>query len=408
MAMSRRRFLALASSGATYVGWRGRGWAQAAPATSVRRLVVIMLRGAVDGLNVVVPHFDPRYREMRPTIGLAAPGGGGGVIDLDGRFGLHPELASMLPLWRERRLAFVHACGSTDPTRSHFDAQDYMESGTPGVRATPDGWMNRLMSLLPGARDPVGALSVGPTRPRILSGPLATANFPLGAETGKPSPLDRPAVAAAFGRLYAGDDELSVAFRQGLEERRRLIGDLAGESAAADNGAPEPKGFPAMASRLARLLSRDDRIHLAFADLGGWDTHVNQGGATGQLANHLRQLGDGLAALAAGLGPRLDDTVVVVMSEFGRTARENGNRGTDHGHGTVMMVLGGRVRGGLVHGQWPGLEAAALYQGRDLAVTTDFRSVIAALLAHHLDLADRQILAVLPKSPRPMMGLFSV
>jgi uncharacterized protein (DUF1501 family) len=188
-----------------------------------------------------------------------------------------------------------------------------------------------------------------------------------------------------------------------------LTGDMQAEQAAADNGAPDPAGFPGVATRFARLLVRDDRIWLAFADLGGWDTHVNQGGAKGQLANHLQPLAEGLAALALGLGPRLDDTVILVMSEFGRTAHENGNKGTDHGHGTVMWVLGGPVAGGKVHGQWPGLSPDTLYQGRDLAVTTDFRSVIAATLERHLGLADRQIATVLPPTPSfpgALPGLF--
>jgi uncharacterized protein (DUF1501 family) len=407
--MHRRDFLALVGSAAGTAllnfGPSCQVFAAAAPVR--RRLVVVMLRGAVDGLNVVVPFADPAYRDMRQTIALAAPGAEDGALDLDGRFGLHPALAALMPLWRERRLAFVHACGSNDPTRSHFEAQDFMESGTPGVRTTADGWMNRLIGALPAPHGPTQAISLGATRPRILAGAEPTANFPLGPNTGKPLPLDRPAVAAAFAGLYAGTDPMSVAFRDGQEARQELTGDLAAEQTAADNGAPGAAGFPAMAGRLAALLVRDERIQIAFADLGGWDTHVNQGGAKGQLANHLQPLGDGLTALARGLGPRLDDTVILVMSEFGRTAHENGNKGTDHGHGNALWVLGGRVAGGRVHGSWPGLASDTLHEGRDLAVTTDFRSVIAATLERHLGLADRQIALVLPKAPAPgLSGLF--
>lgn len=401
MPLLRRRFLALAGSaaGGSLIDLGGQGWALAAATPVRRRLVVVMLRGAVDGLNVVAPHGDPAYRPMRPTIGLASPGQDGGALDLDGHFGLHPALASVLPLWHERRLAFVHACGSPDPTRSHFEAQDFMESGTPGIRGTADGWMNRLIGALPTPHGPIQALSLGTTRPRILAGAEPNANFPLGPNAGKPLPLDRPAIATAFAALYAGNDAVSAAFREGQEARRELVSDLAAGEHAADNGAPPPAGFPATAAQLADLLVRDERIQLAFLDLGGWDTHVNQGSATGQLAGHLLPLGQGLAAFAGRMGPRLDDTVVLVMSEFGRTAHENGDKGTDHGHGNVLWVLGGRVAGGRVHGAWPGLSPAALYQGRDLAVTSDFRSVIGAALERHLGLSDRQLAAVLPKAP---------
>ncbi|HIJ61795.1 MAG TPA: DUF1501 domain-containing protein [Rhodospirillaceae bacterium] len=392
--MNRRRLLGLAGSalGTAILGRSG-----AAPAAdTARRLVVVMLRGAVDGLNVVVPHGDADYRRMRPNIALSAPGSGDGALNLDGYFGLHPALAPLLPLWTERRLAFVHACGSPDPSRSHFDAQDFMESGTPGIRTTSDGWMNRLLRFLPPPHGPTQAISLGPTRPRILAGPELNTNISLARGADKPNPLDRPAVAEAFAGLYGGNDPLSKAYLEGRQARRELMTGMEAERAAADNGAPSATGFPAMAARLAELLLRDDHIRIAFAALGGWDTHVNQGAGGGQLANHLKPLGEGLAALARGLGPRLDDTAILVMSEFGRTARENGNQGTDHGHGNVVWVLGGRVAGGKVHGHWPGLDDKALYQGRDLAVTTDFRAVIAATLERHLGLSDRQMAEVLP------------
>ncbi|PKU22171.1 hypothetical protein CWS72_23250 [Telmatospirillum siberiense] len=408
--MHRRRFLRFAATaaGLAATGFAGCRPALAAAPPGKRRLVVVMLRGAVDGLNLVVPYTDPRYREMRPTIGLASPGADGGALDLDGRFGLHPALAPLLPLWRERRLAFVHACGSIDPSRSHFEAQDFMESGTPGVRGTPDGWMNRLAAAMPEPHEAIQALSLGAVRPRILAGAAPNANFALGPDAGRPQPLDRPAMAEAFDGLYSGNDPLSAAYRDGRQARRQLMADLAAEQAEADKGAPAPGGFPGTATRLARLLARDERISLAFADLGGWDTHVNQGGATGQLASRLAPLGEGLAALARGLGAALDDTVVLVMSEFGRTVHENGDKGTDHGHGNVMWVLGGRVAGGRIQGDWPGLGPADLYQGRDLAVTTDFRSVIGMVLERHMGLSDRQMAAVLPGwVPSTRLGLFT-
>ncbi len=381
------------------------GWALAGERAAPRRLVVVLLRGAVDGLSVVVPHADPAYRAARPTIALGRPGSDGGVLDLDGRFGLHPALSPLLPLWQGGTLAFVQASGSPDTTRSHFDAQDFMESGTPGVKTTPDGWMNRLLGALPAAggtaTGPTRAVSIGPVLPRIVAGRQPVANIASGQAATKAGALDRPAVGKAFDKLYAGNDAMSQAYRQSREAHREIMSNLDGaaleqEMQAANNGAPLPNGFPDDAARLARLMRRDARVEMAFMALGGWDTHANQGAATGQLANRLAPLGQGLAVLASGLGPAWDDTVVVVMSEFGRTVRENGNGGTDHGHGNVMWLLGGRVAGGRVHGRWPGLEPAALYEGRDLAVTTDFREVLAVVLQQHLRLPDRALQPVFP------------
>jgi uncharacterized protein (DUF1501 family) len=371
-----------------------------------KRLVVLMLRGAVDGLNVVAPWAEPEYQALRPNIALARPGAAGGLLDLDGHFGLHPALASLLPLWQSRQLAFVHAAGSPDPTRSHFDAQDYMESGTPGVKSTADGWMNRLLGALPQRPQEAGgldAVSFGPVLPRIFSGPSTVANVPLGRAAGKPTAVDRPNVGEAFDRIYAGAGELGRVYAEGRRSRREIMADLddpaALEAQQADNGAPPPQGFAQDTAPLARLMQRNPRLRLAFMQLGGWDTHVNQGAADGQLARRLQPLGEGLARLAADLGPRWSDTVVVVMSEFGRTARENGNRGTDHGHGNLMWVLGGPVAGGRVYGDWPGLGPAALHESRDLAVTTDFRTVLARVCAQHLRLADERLDAVFPQAP---------
>ena len=395
--MNRRDLIRL-SAGITLLPLGGAAWAASAEGTP-RRLIVIFLRGAVDGLNVVVPHAERAYYEARPTIAIGRPGTDQGALPLDGHFGLHPALAGLLPLWNDKKLAFVHAAGSPDPTRSHFDAQLFIENGTPGRSTTPDGWMNRLLAALPEPHGPTDAVSVGPTLPRILEGRLPVANLPLGPEAAKPLPIDRPEIARAFDRLYSGNDPLSEAYRQGRAARAELIGDLASEMRQADNGAPPPNGFPAEATRLAHLIGQDRHIRLAFASLGGWDTHVNQGSQKGQLANHLRPLGDGLAALAKGLGQDWDDTVVVVLSEFGRTVHENGNGGTDHGHGNVIWVLGGGVRGGRVYGDWPGLATAQLYQSRDLAVTTDYRTVLAAILERHLGLGDRQLAQIFPDLP---------
>jgi uncharacterized protein (DUF1501 family) len=395
--MNRRDFLRL-SAGAPLLPLGTGAWAATAEG-GTRRLIVVLLRGAVDGLNVVVPCAERAYYDARPTIAIGRPGTDQGALPLDGHFGLHPALAGLLPLWNDKKLAFVHAAGSPAATRSHFDAQLFIENGTPGNSTTPDGWMNRLLAALPEPHEPTEAVSLGSTLPQIMKGRLPVANLALGPDAAKPMPIDRPEISHFFDQLYAGNDPLSEAYRQGRAARAELIGDLADEMRQADNGAPPPAGFPNQAMRLAHLIVRDRRIRVVFASLGGWDTHINQGRAKGQLANHLQPLGDGLAALAKGLGKDWDETVVVVLSEFGRTARENGNGGTDHGHGNVIWVLGGNVGGGRVYGEWPGLAAAQLYQGRDLAVTTDYRTVLAVILERHLGLADRQLDQVFPRLP---------
>jgi uncharacterized protein (DUF1501 family) len=356
----------------------------------------VMLRGAVDGLNVVAPVSDPNYARLRPTIALAAPGQDGGALRLDSTFGLHPALAPLMPLWEQKRLAFVHASGSPDATRSHFDAQDYMESATPGRKSTQDGWMNRLVALLPGPSSASRALSIGPLMPRILAGVAPAVNLPNGGKV-RADLLDRPRVGAAFDQLYAGHARFGRAYSEGRDAHREVM-QAAGmaEMQAADNGAPLPNGFPADAARLATLMRGNPNIDLAFVGLGGWDTHARQGGASGQLAGRLAPLAQGLATLAARLGPVFQDTVIVVMSEFGRTARENGSGGTDHGHGNVMWVLGGAVAGGKVLGEWRGVGDGALNEGRDLPVTTDFRAVLAQVAARHLRLPERQLDTLFP------------
>jgi uncharacterized protein (DUF1501 family) len=404
--MKRRDFLTTMAAGAGLVLPVGRGaWAATAENPTGRKLVVVMLRGAVDGLNVVAPVADDNYLRLRPTIGLATPGTPGGALDLDGYFGLHPALASLQPLWQQKKLAFVHASGSPDATRSHFDAQDYMESATPGRKNTPDGWMNRLVAQLPGPSTPSRLLGVGPVMPRILSGSAAAINLANAAAATRANILDRPAIGAAFDKLYASHERFGRAYLDGKSAHKEVM--EAAESPqmqAADRGAPLPNGFPDDAARLATLMRNDPKIQLAFVELGGWDTHTGQGAATGQLANRLAPLGQGLAVLAERLGPLFDDTTVVVMSEFGRTARENGNGGTDHGHGNVMWVLGGRVNGGKVYGDWQGVGDSALNEGRDLPVTTDFRNVLVQVAERHLRLSDRQLAAVFPALPQKGSG----
>ena len=410
--MDRRNLLKnLAALGATTMLPLSRGWAAAGAANGpAPRLIVVMLRGAVDGLNVVVPYAEQNYYQLRGSIAIPGAGQDKGALDLDGHFGLHPALAPLLPLWQARKLAFVHASGSPDPSRSHFDAQDYMESGTPGVKSTGDGWMGRLLGQLRPDPAQLDAVSLGPVLPRIFSGGNEVANIPLGRDAAKATAMDKPEINQAYDRMYAHATDLSAAYHEGRASRERILSDLnsdpvSPEAMAADNGAPPPQGFALDAAQLAKLIQHNGSLQLAFMQLGGWDTHVNQGGSEGQLANRLGALADGLVTLGRQLGPELDNTVVVVMSEFGRTARQNGTNGTDHGHGNVMWLLGGRLNGGKVYGRWPGIDDAALHEQRDLAVTTDFRTVLAQLCLRHLRLSDRQMEAVFPKAPNGDSGV---
>lgn len=399
--MQRRDFMRVLAVGAGGLILPGsNAWAVTRAASdSQRKLIVIMLRGAVDGLSVVAPYGDANYARLRPNIAIARPGQENGLLDLDGYFGMHPALRPLQDLWQQQRLAFVHASGSPDATRSHFDAQDYLESGTPGRKGTQDGWMNRLLAALPGPAVPTRAISIGPVMPRILSGHVSAINIASGAAAGRPTLLDRPQVAGAFDQLYGGNDKYASIYHEAQTAHKEMMSSLDEENKVADGGAPLPNGFPADAARLASLMKNDGRIQFAFVALGGWDTHANQGNGTGQLANRLAPLGQGLATLAQRLGPVFDDTTIVVMSEFGRTARQNGNNGTDHGHGNVMWVLGGQVAGGKVYGDWQGLGEAQLHEGRDVPVSTDFRAVLAQISERHLKLSDKQLQLVFPDLP---------
>lgn len=405
--MNRRQFIVRSSlfSASSLISIGTHGWAArsiAATDPNPRRLIVVFLRGAIDGLSVVVPYREPTYYTDRPRIAIPQPGQTNGALDLDGQFGLHPSLAPLLPLWQQQSLAFIHACGSNDETRSHFDAQDYLESGTPGIKSTRDGWMNRLLGVM-SDKNPIQAVSVGATTPRILLGKRAVANLAAGRSAGSRMQIDKPQVATAFDRLYGNNDALSRTYREGRVARTELLKDLQAEMQMANNGATLPNGFPGDAQRLARLMARDPRIQVSFLAVGGWDTHINQGASQGYLARNLERLGTGLAALQTGLGAVYQHTTIVVMSEFGRTVKENGNGGTDHGHGNVMWLLGGGIRGSKVYGKWAGLESAQRYQGRDLAVTTDFRDVLSTVLTRRLGVDESKLQQVFPKYTGQML-----
>ena len=357
-------------------------------------LIAIFQRGAVDGLSMVVPHGDPDYYAARGGIAIAPPAAGNAetTLDLDGFFGLHPALAPIRPLWDARRLAVVHACGSPDTTRSHFDAQDYMESGTPGVKSTADGWLARGLQATsrPGA-SPFRGVAMGSRLPRVLRGEAGAvamssiADFDVKSDAGPAMP---GAVNArrGFESMYESGvrDLLHGTGRETFEAVKMLRG-ASPQGLAPANGAQYPRGrFGESLRQIAQLVRADVGLEVAFADTGGWDTHAVQGAERGQLANRLTDFAQGLAALDRDLGDRMADVVVLTMSEFGRTVRENGNRGTDHGRATAMLVLGGPVRGGKVYGRWPGLRRDQLFEGRDLAVTTDFRHLFAEVAQGHL------------------------
>jgi uncharacterized protein (DUF1501 family) len=393
MQTNRRFFLrngALAIAGTTVIpSFLVRSVMAETAASPGRRLVVIFQRGAADGLNVVVPYREKNYYAMRPGIAIPA----NQVLDLDGLFGLHPSLAAFKPLYDQGHLAVVHAAGSPDMSRSHFDAQDYMESGTPGVKATEDGWLNRALQSedLRHNREHTAfrALALGAQVPRTLAGKIPAIalsnvnNFVVGAPNRGPAPT--PA-AAAFQAMY-GDSGDSIFHATGDEtfQAVKMLRDANPAQYKPGPGVEYPNTeFGNNMKQIAQLLKANLGVEAAFTDVSGWDTHQNQGGVTGQLADRLRDFSSSIAAFWRDLGDSAENVTLVTMSEFGRTARENGTGGTDHGHANAMFVLGGQVKGGKVYGRWPGLADEQLNEGRDLAVTTDFRQVLGEAVAKTL------------------------
>lgn len=373
-----------------------------------KQLIAIFQRGAVDGLSVVVPWGENDYYRARPSIAIARPhSADGAALDLDGFFGFNPRLQPLKPSWDRHELAIVHACGSPDSTRSHFDAQDYMETATPGVKSTDDGWLNRFLQTRHAEPETsFRAVALTSQLPRMLQGRAPAlainriARFGLRAES----------MNTSFEAQYqaAADRVLNGTGREAFDAMKTLK--------AADpsryreeNGADYPRSpFGQALRQIAQLIKAGLGLEVAFADLGGWDTHVNQGSAQGQLATRLDDFARSIASLVADLGDRMADTVVLTMSEFGRAVNENGNRGTDHGHGNAMMVLGGGVRGGRVYGKWPGLSAETRYEGRDLAVTTDFRDVFGEIVVRHMGVADpKPIFPGYSVQPSKFPGLFA-
>ncbi len=370
----------------------------ATPSHNKRILVVLFQRGAMDGLNVVVPFAERNYYQMRPTIAIPEPrrGGSDAAIDLDGFFGLHPSLLPLEPLFHKNQLAIIQAVGSPDPTRSHFDAQDFMESGTPGLKSTDDGWLNRGLQGLPPEEknSPFRAVAFGPYLPRTLQGSAPAVAMPDLRQFRMNGP--QTTVQGGFEAMYAQTvDRALHGVGQETFEAIDMLKKVNPDQYQPANGAEYPRSrFGQSLAEIAQLIKADLGLEVAFLDSGGWDHHVNEGGVQGQLSNLLRDLGQGVAAFHQDMGDQTENVVFVSMSEFGRTAHENGNRGTDHGHANCMFLMGGAVKGGKVYTRWPGMSESQLYQGRDLAVTTDFRSVLGEIIAKHL--GNRDLAKVFP------------
>jgi uncharacterized protein (DUF1501 family) len=394
--MNRRFFLhkgALAVAGTTIMpNFLVRGVLAQSALAPGQRLVVIFQRGAADGLNVVVPYREKNYYKMRPSIAIPE----NQVVDLDGFFGLHPSLAAFKPLYDQKQLAIIHACGSPDMSRSHFDAQDYMESGTPGVKNTDDGWLNRALQAEDVVHRCAGtceahtafrALALGPDIPRTLAGKIpaiAISNVNTFSVAGR-GPAPSPA-ASAFEAMYAGSgDRIFHAAGDETFEAVKMLRAANPAQYTPAAGANYPNSeFGNNMKQVAQLLKANLGVEAAFTDVTGWDTHQNQGSVNGQLANRLSDFSASIAAFWRDMGDDAGNVTLVTMSEFGRTARENGTGGTDHGHANAMFVLGGQVKGGKVYGKWPGLENEQLNEGRDLALTTDYRQVLAEVVTHTL------------------------
>jgi uncharacterized protein (DUF1501 family) len=391
--ISRRIFLKNGGLALLSLGFAPAFLARTVAAADARRrvLITIFQRGAVDGLNMIVPFGERHYYAARPSLAIGRPGtSADSAIDLDGFFGLHPRLAPLKRYYDAGQMAIVHACGSPDGTRSHFDAQDYMETATPGVKSTRDGWLNRYLHAREHqAATPFRAVALAQQLPRSLRGTapaLAIGQLgQFGIHEGRGD-----MVQSAFEAEYAAAAE-GVLHSTGREafDAVRMMKTANPQQYATANGAEYPRSaFGEALRQIAQLVKADVGLEIAFAESGNWDHHANEGAATGLLATRLDDLARGVAALARDLGDRLQEVVILTMSEFGRAVVENGSRGTDHGHGNAMMILGGGVRGGKVYGRWPGLAPEQRHDGRDLAVTTDFRSVFAEVVRGHLGLTD--------------------
>lgn len=440
--LSKRQFLQ-AGVAAALGSALPRAWAQKAPAGTSSgkegRMVVVFLRGAYDGLSAFVPTSDKDYYDIRPNISIAPPDGTDATAlklgeHLGASWGLHPALSPLLPLWQQGALAVVPAAGLPKPNRSHFDAQYLMEIGLPEKTGTPLGWLNKLAAAMPTAAN--ASMGVGEANPLILAGSTPVRLIPRGAAAANTGVLANERNRAALLDLYSGDDPISQAFRQGASSRMQTSQELSSQRQAtqkqreqamatsmsatpqmkaldkdgtpqntpaqiaqmqaASNGAADPVGLALDAQHLATLMNNDRQLRLGFLSAGGWDTHANQGNAVGQLANNLGNLARGIAQLRQQFNREGD--VIIVMSEFGRTSAENGTRGTDHGFGNALWLIGSGVKGGQMHGAWTGLARGNLNENRDLPAHHDYRAVLAQAMRNTFALPDSQLQTMLPGS----------
>jgi uncharacterized protein (DUF1501 family) len=393
MSQSRRYFLkstglAMASFAAAPSFLVRSAMAQEASAVSGKDkpiLIAVFQRGAADGISMVVPFGDRSYASARPQIAVPAPrsGADNAAIDLDGFFGFHPSLSPLKSIYDDGHLAVVHAVGSPDNTRSHFDAQDYMEAGAPGNKSVGDGWLNRYLQGSPrSGSNAFRAIALDPNMPRSLMGPAPALAMARIQEFDVRGPNDR--------RQAPGNNELSAAFeamwKNSTFDAIRMLRSANPQRFQPDNGARYPGGqFGQGLLQMSQLIKADIGLEVGFLDIGGWDTHANQ---PGQLTQRLREFGEALQAFYLDLGDRMRNVVVLTMTEFGRSIKQNGSGGTDHGHASALFVMGGPIKGRKVYGKWPGLATDQLFEGRDLALTTDFRDVFSEVLTKHMRAAD--------------------
>lgn len=399
--LSRRRILHGLAGGMAAAAALGPGLSLAR-LPGEKRLVVVILRGGVDGLAAVPPHGDPAYRRARGKLALSGPGGTDGLLDLDGSFGLHPALKVLHGMYRDGDLLAIHAAAAPYRARSHFDAQDVLENGTARPGGARDGWLNRALRALDPARDAGLGLALGESVPLILRGPVRVASWSPNV-----LPLPEPALLDEIARLWRHDAVLEPALAEGLRlqdpDRSQL------KNGRGLRGLYGPRGIVTYAEKAGRMLARAEGPRIAVLEMGGWDTHANQGLTAGRLANHLAAFGDGMGELKAALGAHWSHTAVLAVSEFGRTAAPNGTNGTDHGIAGAALLFGGAVAGGRVRADWPGLAASQLYEGRDLRPTTDLRALFKAALRDHLGVdAGALETDVFPDSRavKPLEGLF--
>jgi uncharacterized protein (DUF1501 family) len=391
-----RRRLLLGMAASAGAGLLPNAWARSAPAMKEGRLIVVFLRGAYDGLSATIPYNDADYYRERPTISLPRPDGSDQAsIKLDATFALHPALAPLLPFWRNGSLTFIPACGSPDPTRSHFEAQTHWELGMPGKSNGPQGWLNALADSARGGDRVVTAIGVGDANPKIMSGPAPVRLIPKGKAATKEGALGDSRTRQALLDLYAGGDQISQTFMQGADSRLSSARELAAEEQAAAGGS-SVAGLPQDARHLGTLMRNDRTLRLGFLSAGGWDTHANQGAVAGWLAKNFSNLASALVQLRTDFSEAGD--VITVISEFGRTCAENGTRGTDHGHGNTLWLMGNKINGGRWHGTWTGMASGERYEGRDLPVHQDFRSIFATILHNGFGLGESRLQEIFPGS----------